>query len=78
MPSKLKNVYKVPTKQWKKWNSQEQELFNTLYGFSKKKPWVFSHPESPELSKEQWKTVAWNHAWMATDLVMEQRKRDAN
>ena len=71
---KICNTYKVSKRQWKKWNIQERELFNSLYSFSKINYWIFSHPKAKVLGKEHWDTVAWNHAWMASDLVREQRK----
>lgn len=67
------NVHGVAKRQWKKWNQKERDLFNALYSFSVANPWVFSHPKSPELSKAEWDTVAWNHSWMAADLMKELR-----
>lgn len=71
----MKNKYKVSKRQWKKWNDQEQELFIAIYEVSTINSWLFQHPKTPEVSPKYWNTVAWNHAWMAADLVREQRLR---
>lgn len=73
----MRNKYKVAKNQWKKWNEDEQALFISLYEFSIMNPWIFSHPKAPNVSKDHWNTVAWNHAWMAADLARELRKTNA-
>lgn len=68
------NPYKVPGGQWKKWNKQEQDLFNDLLSFSLSNPVLMNHPMAPATYEPYWKTVAWNHAWMAADFLRERRK----
>lgn len=70
----MTNIYKVPGSQWKKWNEQEKNLFNSLISFSLSNAHLMQHPMSPALTDEYWKTIAWNHAWMAADTLLYARK----
>ena len=64
------NHYKVPKKQWNKWNQKEVRfLFNNLYGSMITDPAFFQHPKAPAVQKKHWKTIAWNAAWWAAALL---------
>lgn len=68
------NLYGVSKRQWKKWNEQEQGLFNELFGVMYDNQHLFKHPATPYQTASYWKTTAWNAAWMAADLLREVRK----
>lgn len=63
------NQFHVPLKQWKKWTVVGKHVFNKLYDHSIKNPWLYHHPEQTTVLDKHWKTVAWNHAWMAADIA---------
>lgn len=67
------NIHFAPKHQWKKWNDSEKRLFNTLYGVMLDQN-VFKHPLAATQCDEYWKTTAWNAAWMAADLLKDERK----
>lgn len=70
----MTNPHGVPKKQWRKWSTEEQDLFNDLLSFSLAEPQLFLHPLSPLPSESEWKTTAWNFSWMAADFARERRK----
>lgn len=71
-----KNRFKVPAKIWRKWTEVGRKAFNELY-LSMADQRVYTHPKAPQLPPKQWKTTAWNAAWMAASLVSEgSRARD--
>lgn len=70
----VENTFKVPKKQWGKWKGEAPRVaFNRLYGFMIDNPDLFDHPKAPvkpqDMESEHWKTVAWNAAWIAADIV---------
>ena len=46
-------------------------MFNELFRYMFDNQPLFKHPKAPLLETEQWKTVAWNAAWIAADLTKE-------
>lgn len=70
----IDNIYKVSKKQWKKWNPQEQTLFNELHWYMIENQHLFKHPLGAAQVDKIWKTTAWNAAWMAADILREKRK----
>ena len=65
-----KNTYKVPKAQWKKWSEVARDVFNDLYyTLTRNKQSLFTHPKQVRLPKNQWRTIAWNTAWLAADAV---------
>ena len=71
----MENLYGVSKRQWKKWNNTEQALFNQLYHLILYNQTLFTHPLSFKVNGLHWETTAWNAAWMAADLLREERKR---
>lgn len=71
----VENKHSVSKRQWKKWNEQEQYLFNSVYDQMMLEPLLFQHPDwaTPQ---EYWTTTAWNAAWIAADDLKWLRKND--
>jgi hypothetical protein len=65
-----KNLYNVPSKQWKKWPDIAQRIFNDVYSSMELNPALFVHPETKKIAKNQWGTVSWNSAWIAADACV--------
>ncbi|HEY6020280.1 MAG TPA: hypothetical protein VIY48_10360 [Candidatus Paceibacterota bacterium] len=66
----MKNINRVPKKQWNRWNSQARFVFNETYKFMMKNPDVMNHPKEKQMTPFHWKTVAWNSAWIAADACI--------
>lgn len=68
-----RNSYKVPLKQWRKWNKQARKVFNALYSHMIGSPWAFQSPAvvAMKLNKRQWNATAWNASWIAADAIMD-------
>ena len=64
----MKNKYKVPKKQWNKWGTGEQRIFNGLFGIMRKNQGMYKHPQDSVRPKEIWETICWNTAWTAANL----------
>jgi hypothetical protein len=65
------NTYKVPVKQWKKWNDIAKKTFNITYFNIKACYNTFLHPKTGKITKEEHITIAWNSAWIAADAVTD-------
>lgn len=66
----VQNMYKVPKKQWTKWNKKEVRLmFNGLYGSMIADPDLFQDAKAIQLEVRFWKPVAWNTAWIAAEML---------
>lgn len=63
----VKNAWKVPLKQWRKWSQRGRMVFNYTFAVMRPSQTVMTHPKAPKLPKPQWQTVAWNAAWIAAD-----------
>lgn len=61
----VKNKFKVPKKQWAKWNIKARALFNTLYYAMVNNAYLFQHNDAELVSKKHWNVTAWNAAWTA-------------
>ena len=70
------NKFKVPKKQWKKWNEAEQELFNSLFEHMNSNQDLYKHPALGSSDSDKWNTTAWNAAWMAADFMRDWRKNN--
>lgn len=73
----MRNLYKVPKRQWRKWSETAKAVFNETYrtminGWS-----VLFPPSLGKISKPARKVAAWNTAWIAADAVREAEKRAA-
>lgn len=62
------NKFGVSAEVWDAWPPAAREMFNGLYTYMYDNQPLFRHPKAPVLENEQWKTVAWNAAWIAADL----------
>ena len=66
----VQNRNKVPKKQWTKWNQKEIRLmFNGLYESMMNDPELFKHPKAEPMAPKYWKTISWNAAWIAADIL---------
>ena len=63
----IKNLNRVPRKQWSKWSDQAKTIFNKTYEFIIKNQSVMKHPKGPTLHADHWETISWNAAWIAAD-----------
>lgn len=65
-----RNRYAVPVKQWRKWSVGARRVFNELYSSMIQNQDLFMHPSQAGLvSKRNWKTTAWNAAWIAASAA---------
>lgn len=65
-----KNVHKVPKHQWKKWNKDEQAMFNRL--------WYTLTPsllpqEVLPMTQKQFNVLRWNICWTVASMMKEWR-----
>lgn len=67
----MKNQYKVPNKQWNKWNEQGKITFNYIYDVLMNQFKVVCPPKFGELPANTRKVVAWNTAWLAADSASD-------
>lgn len=63
----MENTNKVNRKVWKSWGEVGQAIFNQTYEWLVSNQALTIHPKQPPLPGEQWKTIAWNAAWVAAD-----------
>ncbi len=64
-----RNAYKVPARQWTRWDRQSRRTFNEVYGTMRLNQSVFLHPKTSPIPRDQWKTICWNAAWIAADAA---------
>lgn len=64
------NHYKVQKKKWDKWTKNARGIFNAVYSAMTRNQELFNHPKAEKLPKAQWRTVAWNAAWLAADATL--------
>lgn len=65
----MKNIARVPKKQWSKWSAAAQKVFNALYTFMMENEKLMLHPKQEIPKAYHWKTTCWNSAWIAADAV---------
>lgn len=63
------NTYRVPAKQWRSWPDIAQRVFNEAYSSCLHNQHLFLHPKTKPVPAEQWRTTAWNTAWIAADAT---------
>jgi hypothetical protein len=66
-----KNKHKVQKEQWERWSPRGHYVFNSVYEQVLDQT-VFSHPKTRPVTAKQWKTTAWNAAWVAADAASEE------
>ena len=72
----MKNPHKVPAKQWQKWNKKQRKMFNGVYeDIMNVGTALFVHPITMQrkLSDDEFRTIAWNAAWTAADVLKDKR-----
>lgn len=70
----IQNLHGVHKEKWRKWSPEAQAIFNGLYeDIERVGQCCFLHPNTVarNLSPDEFKTVAWNAAWLAADQVMQ-------
>jgi len=65
----IANEHKVPKSQWKKWNPQQQSIFNEVFYTMVMNQDIFQHPKAAPIPPEHWATCAWNAGWTAADAA---------
>jgi hypothetical protein len=72
VPKRLSTVnkFKVPAKQWRKWDASAQKLFNYVFKVMASDQQLFLHPQSALHAKRLWRTTCFNAAWIAADAHM--------
>lgn len=73
----VENMFKVPKKQWKKWNDQERYIFNDVFLMMTLNQSLFLYPDTAEQSEERWRTTCWNAAWTAADSARDYRRENS-
>jgi leucyl-tRNA synthetase len=63
------NKFKVPLRQWRKWNEMERGTFNEVHDLFLHNQQIMCHPKMPKIAEEHWSTIAWNAAWTAADAA---------
>lgn len=64
-----RNRYRVPQSQWRKWSIAARLVFNVIYSTVYDNQQLITHPRTPKIKAFEWKTIAWNSAWLAADAV---------
>jgi len=65
----VRNIYKVPKKNWDEWSKDAKAVFNSCYDYLVNNQDLISHPKAMRLPALHWKTVAWNAALAAADAL---------
>lgn len=69
IPAFAGNKFEVDADVWSGWSETAQRVFNYLFWYMLQNQDLFKHPKAPLLEHEQWKTTAWNAAWVAANGV---------
>lgn len=67
----MRNRFKVPKKQWQKWSTLAQAVFNQTFAIMTLNQKLFLHPEDTKRPKKYWRTTAYNAAWTAAEATKE-------
>ena len=63
------NCFWVKDSVWKKWSKNARQVFNMTYRFMRDNQDLMIHPNTKKVPGLQWKTTAWNAAWVAADAT---------
>ena len=72
----MKNLHKVPAKQWRKWSKKQRKLFNRVYEDIRNiGADLFLSPVTIQrnISDKEFKVIAWNAAWTAAHMLESKR-----
>jgi len=53
----------------KRWTEKGKKTFMDIYAFALNDQRHVTHPDTKPIPQDQWKTIAWNFAWLAADAV---------
>lgn len=59
------NKHKVGSGFWNKWSNTAKRVFNKTFERMLGNQSVFMHPKASPMSRQHWRTVAWNAAVVA-------------
>lgn len=65
----MSNPFKVPKKQWEKWNALARKVFNEVYETVRENAAVLLPPGLNRLPAHLVQVIAWNTAWIAADAA---------
>lgn len=64
------NIHRVPQKLWRRWDENGHWMFNNIMAQSTDSR-VFSNPNYEKLPADLWKTLRWNFAVTAAEMIRE-------
>lgn len=67
----IDNTYRVPKRQWLKWDDKQRQIFNYMYDYVSMNQTLFKHPKDAIDPLYKWKTTAWNVAFIAANDLKE-------
>lgn len=66
----IDNTYRVPKRQWNKWNDSSKYIFNELFEHIKDNQELYLHVQNKIIiDKSYWEFTAWNAAFMAAHIA---------
>lgn len=68
-PAPGANKHGVAEQVWAAWSEAQRAMFVGLFRYMFDNQSFFAHPKAARLTDEQWRTTAWNAAWIAADLT---------
>jgi hypothetical protein len=72
------NTYKVSEKEWKKWDVDEREVFNSVYKSALSHQDIINPAtaEDPQdkIPHKLWKVLVWNIAWLTASNMRAKRR----
>ena len=69
----VRNMHRVPLKQWRKWDERERYVFNELYVTLRDSHSTLAPRGFDDVKQGSWGVLAWNAAWVAADAAREKR-----
>lgn len=68
----MRNSYRVQKRQWRKWNDNARNVFNTLFGTMVRDQLTYNAmPNAEVIGTRAWRVIAWNAAFIAACSVAE-------
>lgn len=65
----VSNSHRVPKKIWARWSNRSRRVFNDVFKSMNGNQSLFLHPATKPVPAKQWRTTAWNAAWIAAGSV---------
>lgn len=63
------NRFRVPARQWAKWDETGRRVFNETYEAMSMNPRLFMHTKAGDISRRDWLVTCWNAAWHAASAA---------